>query len=167
MQKRSRDCSVDGQCAKFGPSVESRPCNMEECPTLANWAEWEALSPCTVSCGGGFRTTKRKCINGSIGDDGCAVDEYMKIQSCGNVSLSFRFSIRNYLIVKDACEQWSEWSGCSSDCGWGSKSRHRGDNIENMNCWSGICADVGFWSNWSQFVEPCPKGNYRVGRYRN
>ena len=89
MQKRSRDCSVDGQCAKFGPSVESRPCNMEECPTLANWAEWEALSPCTVSCGGGFRTTKRKCINGSIGDDGCAVDEYMKIQSCGNVCLPF------------------------------------------------------------------------------
>ena len=87
MQKRSRDCSVEGQCAKYGPSIESRPCNMEVCPSKAEWGEWEALSPCTVSCGGGFRTTKRQCINGAIGSEGCSVDEYLKIQSCGTVKL--------------------------------------------------------------------------------
>lgn len=87
MQRRSRDCSVEGQCSRFGPSVESRPCNMEECSAPAEWAEWEALSPCSVSCGGGFRTTKRNCLNGSIGDEGCNINDYMKIQACGTVSL--------------------------------------------------------------------------------
>merc|ERR1712176_843504 len=89
------------------------------------------------------------CVNGTIGiDDGCNINEYLKIQACGT----------------ESCLQWSEWSGCSSDCGWGTKSRSRGEDREELECWSGVCSNVGVWSNWGQFVEPCPKvcGGYQL-----
>ena len=86
-QRRERDCSVEGQCTHIGPGAESRPCNMEECPAKAVWAEWEELSPCSQSCGGGFQTTRRSCVNGTIGvAEDCPISEYMKIAPCGQVT---------------------------------------------------------------------------------
>ena len=85
-QTRKRGCVEGCDCNEFGPAAETRPCNMQECPMEATWAEWEELSPCSQTCGGGFQTTRRQCINGIIGiDDGCNINEYLKIQACGTV----------------------------------------------------------------------------------
>ena len=60
----------------------------------ATWAEWEELSPCSQTCGGGFQTTRRQCVNGTIGiDDGCNINEYLKIQACGTVIILIEFYI--------------------------------------------------------------------------
>lgn len=71
---------------------------MQECPMQATWAEWEDLSPCSQTCGGGFQTTRRQCVNGTIGiDDGCNINEYLKIQACGTVIILIEF----YIFRKD------------------------------------------------------------------
>ena len=56
---------------------------------------------------------------------------------------------------KVPCATWSEWSGCSVECGTGSRSRKRGNDTEEINCWAGLCPGIGFWSEWSGIENNC------------
>ncbi|XP_037691794.1 SCO-spondin-like [Choloepus didactylus] len=43
--------------------VRSQPCFVQACPVAGAWAVWEAWGPCSVSCGGGYRSRRRSCVD--------------------------------------------------------------------------------------------------------
>jgi len=41
------------------------------------------------------------------------------------------------------------------ECGTGYRERTRGNDTEQINCWAGLCAGIGFWSEWSAVENNC------------
>uniref|UniRef100_A0A1I8ANC8 Ig-like domain-containing protein n=1 Tax=Steinernema glaseri TaxID=37863 RepID=A0A1I8ANC8_9BILA len=105
--------------AKQRPLDSSRACNTHPCPS-----DWEVgpFSPCSQSCGAGYRTRQVRCvqkIGGVVGnaestlilsDDQCSVPSPHKQETCG---------------YYDCPPQWktSEWSACSQSCDGGEQRR--------------------------------------------
>jgi len=38
------------------------------CPS---WGEWTTWGECNATCGGGKQISRRQCMNGDVGQDGC------------------------------------------------------------------------------------------------
>jgi len=104
---------------KFGVS-EKQTCNLQPCP---KWKEWSAWTECSKSCETGKRESKRVCLNGRPGDDGCTGPQ-IKTEECNTQS----------------CPVWSEWGEfgpCSATCG------EDGVQFSTRTCIGGKVGDVG------------------------
>ena len=101
LQKMERQCfnGEIGQLGCVGSSEKVVDCNDQACPKWNLWAEW---SECTATCGGGTRFTRRKCINGNKGQDGCKGDD-LRFEPCANEPCVY-------------WTQWGEWGQCESIC---------------------------------------------------
>merc|ERR1712212_166627 len=83
------------------------------CPCV--WGEWEAWGECTVSCGAGNKTRDRQvaknATNGGDEWDGSSPET----TSCGSGPCP----------IDCLWGSWGEWSDCSTECGDGTRERHR------------------------------------------
>ena len=101
LQKMERECfnGEVGQVGCTGSNEKVADCNKDLCPEWNDWAEW---SDCTATCGGGTRFTRRKCINGNKGQDGCKGDD-LRFEPCANEPCVY-------------WTQWGEWGECEAIC---------------------------------------------------
>uniref|UniRef100_H2ZIH1 Uncharacterized protein n=1 Tax=Ciona savignyi TaxID=51511 RepID=H2ZIH1_CIOSA len=126
-QTSTRTCNTFGQAGAtcVGRASRSQICNDVICPSWAGYGSW---SSCSRTCGGGTRTRSRGCSNGNVGQDGCPTSGATQSQLC------------NTQACQSAQPTWSDfgsWSGCSTTCGVGSRSRTRvciGGSIGVVGC---------------------------------
>ena len=113
-QRRHRQCLLPdrqgGLSGCPGEESEARDCSTNPCPAFTAWSEWSA---CTVSCGGGERTSQRECV---LARALCQGDS-RRVEECGT----------------GQCEQWTswaEWTPCTKSCGSGTRRRLRQCTLE-------------------------------------
>ncbi|KAI8745416.1 hemicentin-1-like [Biomphalaria glabrata] len=115
---------------------------------------WEQWSPCSVSCGAGWRSRAKVC-------DSCDRNDYENVQSQPCM-------INFYCPVDGSWGPWYPWEPCSSTCNRGTRSRSRkcnypppayggapceGDGLAVQECNSRPCPVDGGWGEWSDYTE--------------
>jgi hypothetical protein len=98
----------------FGRPIDTRVCNVHECPTYFWWTH--PVSECSALCGGGEQDVNVLCHRSA--DDTIVNDSF-----CGDAKPS---AVRTCNTQSCPSYQWSamnEWSNCSSICGKGVQTR--------------------------------------------
>ncbi|GMT33162.1 hypothetical protein PFISCL1PPCAC_24459, partial [Pristionchus fissidentatus] len=134
--------------------------------------EWGPWSPCTVTCGNGTRTRKID----SCGGENTVVVSSTPTSSTTRVSVveGIDSSTPSYLVEPfceetevcslDPCfrySEWSDWNGCSKECGVGFSLRRRtcvlgscpGPFSESMRCEGTNCEIPSIWGDWGSWSE--------------
>ncbi|CAM9941195.1 unnamed protein product [Lampetra planeri] len=134
-------------------------------PATAPWAPWAAWSPCSVSCGRGFRVHRRACLQPDSwvkGQAACAgsPEEYEECEEKPCQGRSFWCS-------------WGPWSPCSPSCGAGRRERSRtcegdhcvGERVQREDCNNHTCPEAS-WSQWGPWGA-CDMVRRRQARARS
>ncbi|BFZ08650.1 hypothetical protein BsWGS_11689 [Bradybaena similaris] len=115
---------------------------------------WEEWSPCSVSCGAGWRSRAKVC-------DKCDRNDYDNVQSQPCM-------VNFHCPVDGNWGPWYPWEACTSTCDGGTRTRHRkcnypppanggencpGDAVAVQECNKKPCPVDGHWSDWSDFSE--------------
>lgn len=143
-----------------GPIDEDRLCNTGICP---HWTPWKAQSSCSVTCGDGFQSKFRNCINGEPDVTPECQGKSVIVAECND----------------RPCPHWSEWKDavpCSRSCGAGIKQLSRtcvdgvvgedeqcnGETETFSDCNTQPCPLWSEWSNWRECSTTCNSGtSYR------
>lgn len=82
-KQRIRECSGPsyGGSECRGEWLETRECNLGECPVDGVWQLWSSWDPCTRTCGGGTQRRQRLCMGPFFGGKACPGDSE-EVQSC-------------------------------------------------------------------------------------
>nr|CAB3266607.1 SCO-spondin [Phallusia mammillata] len=156
-QKRTLSCEIVGKCDNQtgDGNVEERECNTNDCGTWTTWRDW---TPCSVTCGQGYRSRERFCPSGR--DDDC---EGLPMEQEG-------------CFINATCPGWSNWSNwtdCSASCGGGVSTRSRdcypgkenvtcsGNATEEISCNNQTCPEWSSWETWSDCSVTCGEGGTR------
>ena len=176
---RTRNCSkpeprYGGQdCSKIGPSMETVVCGVTPCPIHGNYSAWSAFTPCSTSCGLGFRTRNRTCTDPAPRYGG---------QNCLGLDNETRSCNLGVCPIHGGYSEWSNFSICSQTCGNSTKTRTRicnnptpsfggrdcrelGPNSDTVLCDTQPCPVNGNYSHWSEF-SPCSKSCGNSSRFR-
>ncbi|CAG5125446.1 unnamed protein product [Candidula unifasciata] len=126
---------------------------------LVVWEEW---SPCSVSCGAGWRSRAKVC-------DNCDRNDYENVQSQPCM-------VNFYCPVDGQWSEWSDFSECSSSCGPGISKKTRrcdsplpqfgGKNCPGSEMFTKKCEVVkcpvdgawSLWGTWTLCTATCGKG---------
>ncbi|XP_059157542.1 coadhesin-like [Physella acuta] len=113
---------------------------------------WEPWSPCSKTCGAGWRSRAQVC-------DDCDRNDYNKVQSQPCM-------VNFYCPVDGNWGPWFPWESCSVSCDAGVRIRQRrcnypppgfggktceGDGIAEQHCHTKACPVDGSWGEWSDF----------------
>ncbi|XP_076815341.1 uncharacterized protein LOC143461331 isoform X2 [Clavelina lepadiformis] len=160
-RSRIRHCkygsaNIDIGCR--GDTEETVDCNTQSCVD-AFWSSYD-IGSCSRSCGGGTRTNRRICVNGSPGQKGCE----------GNASMVENCNER-------PCPIWGPfgaWSDCTKECGTGTQNSTRvclnvvvgeegcrGESKKSRNCNTQICAHWSEYEPWSDCDVTCMQSKER------
>ncbi|XP_015227036.1 PREDICTED: adhesion G protein-coupled receptor B2-like isoform X1 [Cyprinodon variegatus] len=177
-QVRTRSCvsSPYGTLCS-GALRETRMCNNTvSCPgepgiissVHGHWEEWSSWSLCSVTCGRGFRTRIRKCMDGG------------GVKPCGQPEIDTKPCNIAVCPVEGQWLEWGAWSKCSVTCNTGTQLRQRrcspsvhgwaeckGPHQESKECTNPSCSgggNWGSWNHWSLCSKTCDSGWQR--RYR-
>lgn len=155
-KERTRQCgSSDGVTGCAGPSQGMMFCNLENCPTDAEWSPWGEWSQCSSPCGGGDRSRRRTCesesSNGYRPPPECPGND-LDHEKCNVNPCSF-------------WSEWGEWSSCSATCGTGAVKRWRDcvrtnlprGNFPRLGLLASPCPGIPQESKTCQ-IQECPKG---------
>jgi len=142
---------------------------------LSDWGAWQ---PCTRSCGGGQTFRQRAALGLARFDEEEKANYPLKeTKDCNSDRCADQYSNEDCLL-----SDWEEWSDCSTNCGDGSKTRHRkilrlagpgGKGCEATMMESDICNEGdcvkqdcqwGDWAAWS--ACPCSCGGGITTRHR-
>lgn len=114
VKSRNRSCirnetEVEWElCSTFGNDTETESCDTGiEC---LGWSEW-TYGKCNVSCGGGKREDRRKCLQ----ENGICIGQSVKRTDCNEQPCP---------VHGNWCE-WTEWTVCSASCNGGVQVRAR------------------------------------------
>merc|ERR1711865_593833 len=145
-------------------------CNTGCCAVHCAVNGWNGWSGCTVNCGGGTKSRYRT-ITRNLSCKGNACPSLSDSAKCNT----------DCCVVHCAVSGWNGWSGCSANCGGGTKTRYRRitrnlsckgnacPTLSNYNrCGTGCCAvhcAVAGWNGWSGCSVNCGGGTQT--RYRS
>ena len=165
-QVRYRTCSnprpsINGKLCSGMPE-ETRECTSgRHCPVNGNWAFWSDWSHCDATCGKGFHTRFRLCMDPKpmYGGKVCFGDSQEKRVCDSGVPCA----------IPGNWSPWSEWDECSGKCGPGTETRYRsctnplpqfggppceGFSEETRYCDGGQwCVTDGEWGSWLQWED--------------
>ncbi|CAC5422954.1 Neurotrypsin,Scavenger receptor cysteine-rich type 1 protein M130,Deleted in malignant brain tumors 1 protein,Coadhesin,Thrombospondin-1,Mucin-like protein,Hemicentin-1,Thrombospondin-2,Scavenger receptor cysteine-rich domain-containing group B protein,Soluble scavenger receptor cysteine-rich domain-containing protein SSC5D [Mytilus coruscus] len=142
-----------------GTSFAVRNCKIANCPVNGYWGSWSLWTSCNSICGSGTRKRTRRCDNPlpKFGGSSCTGNSEQS-RTCTGSSCS----------VRGNWGSWSAWTGCSSSCDSGYKTKHRvcnnpvpsssglycnGRSFEVRNCNIAKCPVDGSWGHWSLWSE--------------
>ena len=167
-QRTKQIVSGTANGGKACPStIESRACNVVNCPIDCVEKGWGLWTPCTKTCGGGNRKrTNPIVLNAQHGGNACPWQRE-QTEEC------------NTRPCPVDCNQsaFSSWSECTKNCGSGSQERSRTTFVETRHggksCGikneSRVCNDhpcpihckVGAFSDWGACSVPCGQGSMK------
>ncbi|XP_041350043.1 coadhesin-like [Gigantopelta aegis] len=116
--------------------------------------EWGPWSPCSSTCGAGWRSRYKVC-------DNCDMNDYenAKVEPC----------VVNFWCPQDGnWGPWFPWQPCTQSCEGGTRIRQRkcnypppayggqncpGQGKNNQTCNEKSCPVDGSWSDWSDFLD--------------
>ncbi|KAK7101588.1 hypothetical protein V1264_019947 [Littorina saxatilis] len=133
---------------KFG--YYSFPRSDDDDVVKVEWSDW---SPCSATCGAGWRSRFKVC-------DGCDKNDYENV-------MSRPCMINFYCPVDGNWGPWFPWQSCSQSCNGGTRVRQRKCNYpppayggqtcpgpagNEQDCNEQPCPVDGAWSTWSEFT---------------
>ncbi|CAF1679281.1 unnamed protein product [Rotaria magnacalcarata] len=152
-QVRTRNCNSPvpsfggSQCV--GNSKDTQRCLTNiSCPIDGGWSVW-AQSPCSSTCGIGYRVRQRNCTN--------PTPQFGGIYCLGSSMDTIFCNVSN--VTCPVMGTWGAWinaTSCSVSCGFGISIRNRtclpagsincvGDSVQVATCDSGVsCASMSF-----------------------
>jgi len=98
-------------------------CAEVACPIDCEWRDWEAWSPCSVSCGGGTQARAR--------DRNHTMEELGA--QCGGHPHEARACGSDACPIDCAVNEWTPWTNCTEDCGGGDRMRFKSILIQNAS----------------------------------
>jgi len=132
----------------------TKGCNLGHCrPFDCEVSKWTAWSTCSTTCDVGMQHRSRRVISERHQHGAGCNAELGQTRGCEDASGKSNPPCR----VKDCMwREWEEWSGCTSTCGGGQKTRHR--HIKQMPALGGKACEL---HDRQQIVacntQPCPK----------
>ncbi|CAC5412630.1 unnamed protein product [Mytilus coruscus] len=157
-----------GTCHDLNTTTDIDSFNSTICSVDGEWGSW-STTPCSVTCGNGFKFRNRSCDNPSPSKDG---------QYCvGNSTEYSNCRLRNCPVDG----QWGSWSttSCSVSCGDGIWYRNRscdspkpsadgkycvGPSMESMLCNLGECRESCKESDKKSEWKKAKEGKWRRNR---
>lgn len=133
---------------------------------INSWQQWTPWSSCSVSCGKGEIVRVRVCSN----SNGCGESrELVEVQRKPCNVRGRNCQQLNSLQAAETWGCWSDWSPCSSTCGWGIQNRHRscladdsancyGESVQEQPCQIDECSSMLGWNPWTAWSE-CDNNN--------
>ncbi|KAJ8305174.1 hypothetical protein KUTeg_017275 [Tegillarca granosa] len=118
------------------------------CPVNGNWSAWENWSPCSVSCGNGFRRRYRSCNN--------PAPLYGGYQCVGSEEDTERCALVERCPIHGNWNSWTEWGLCSVSCGNGTMTRSRTCNNPPPLFGGTPCSGDGVQTKGCNSTGPCP-----------
>ncbi|CAG5124423.1 unnamed protein product, partial [Candidula unifasciata] len=171
-RRRACDNPSPGPCGRpcVGSDAQTDACESGQSCLDGNWAPWESWGSCSVTCGRGQTTRRRRCSR--------PAPNY-----CGKQCVGDREEVRTCEAGNECCvdgnwAMWSRWSACSSTCGDGRRTRTRtcsnpprsscgqgcqGDLQQVESCSDSVNGNWGSWLSWSACSATCGPG-YRSRR---
>ncbi|CAK8695093.1 unnamed protein product [Clavelina lepadiformis] len=98
-----------GQEGCIGGTTRMVECEITPCPV--KWTDWSEYTPCSVTCGNGWKTRTRTCEGAVVGQKGCEGSAVQNI-TCGEICVP-------------EWDNWNQWSTCSRTCYGGTQTRSR------------------------------------------
>ncbi|CAE7417129.1 HMCN1 [Symbiodinium sp. CCMP2592] len=154
---RAPGCSENGN-ATFVPMSK---CQEDPCVDC-QWTDWEAWSPCSVSCSGGKRSRHRAVKVQAEGDGQECIGNSTQTEDCGEAACP----------VDCEVSDWTAWTPCAPFChGTTNRSRsvHRQaangglacGNLSEVKSCTNFCMDckLSDWGEWSTCTRSCAGGS--------
>jgi len=159
-----------------GELKEVKPCSVKDPnatkPVNCKLSEWDAWTLCTRTCEGGQTSRQRHIeVPSQNGGQACH-DTTSETTACNEFPCAMDPESRDCSLA-----MWSQWTGCSAQCGQGIQERSRGVRVSAMPGGLGCsdpleevraCEDVlpcehvdcswGLWSHWSGCSRSCSGG---------
>ncbi|XP_040571520.1 SCO-spondin isoform X2 [Lepeophtheirus salmonis] len=165
IQRRERLCipysqGLTSHCN--GEKFQTKKCFMKNCRMDGNWEIWTSWSPCSKSCGTGYKIRQRTCSNPIPKYEGTL---------CNGSSSEKSVCLSSHCPVDGRWSPWKSWGLCSVSCGEGTRSRSRscdsptpthggntclGKSGQRSSCNQRECTIYAQWSNWSNWTQ-CSK----------
>lgn len=136
-------------------------CQEDPCADC-QWTDWEAWSPCSVSCSGGKRSRRRAVKVQAEGDGQECIGNSTQTEDCGEAACP----------VDCEVSDWTTWTPCAPFChGTTNRSRsvHRQaangglacGNLSEVKSCTNFCMDckLSDWSEWSICTRSCAGGS--------
>nr|XP_026693724.1 SCO-spondin isoform X1 [Ciona intestinalis] len=112
-------------------TAQTVSCQELACPTWSSWSLW---SPCTQTCGGGYKSRYRECVKTILLDTNTSANSIGVSNQIKNESIIVLHSqCHGEASGTSLCEEqrcpvwsgWSSWSDCPVTCGGGTSHRSR------------------------------------------
>lgn len=158
VQQRARTCTNPApQCGGIacpGSSTSVVDCSRGPCPVNGNWGDWSDCGACSVTCGTGRCSRRRRCDSPAPANGGSYCTGPSDVsESCTTLPLP----------VNGGWTEWVATGQCSASCGAGVQQRLRtcsspapqcgglpcpGSSTSTVICSVVACPVNGSWSEW-------------------
>ncbi|KRX90681.1 A disintegrin and metalloproteinase with thrombospondin motifs 16 [Trichinella pseudospiralis] len=107
--------------------VQKITCELKPCQHLDAEMEWQPWSPCSKSCGTGYRHRMRSC-------ESCSGKEMIQQEPCNTFNCSVTSTTELTSLDQPSWSEWSSWSECSKTCDGGRQVRRRHCSTTLQQC---------------------------------